>query len=160
MDGLIAYALAKKYADQVGQSILDAGFKVQVEQDRSILNQTGEQMTLYLLPKESSLSSDTYDEYVYTNKWEQVGSTDIDLSDYATQTWVNQQIGAAQEIYTGNSAPTGTQTVWIDTSQTPVVVKFKINNTWTDMVDIVEQGFLDADNMYFPLENESEVAGE
>lgn len=79
MDGLIAYALAKKYADKVGQSILDAGFKVQVEQDRSVLNRTGEQMTLYLLPKESSLSSDTYDEYVYTTKWEQVGSTDIEL---------------------------------------------------------------------------------
>jgi len=87
MDGLIAYALAKKYADKVGQSILDAGFKVQVEQDRSILNRTGEQKTLYLLPKESSLSSDTYDEYVYTTKWEQVGSTDIN---YIVSAVVNQ----------------------------------------------------------------------
>lgn len=90
MDGLIAYALAKKYADKVGQSILDAGFKVRVEQDRSILNRTGEQMILYLLPKESSLSSDTYDEYVYTNKWEQVGSTDIDLSGYQKKISINQ----------------------------------------------------------------------
>lgn len=79
MDGLIAYALAKKYADKVGQSILDAGFKVQVEQDRSILSRTGEQKILYLLPKETSLSSDTYDEYIYTNKWEQVGSTDVNI---------------------------------------------------------------------------------
>ena len=79
MDGLIAYALAKKYADQVGQSILDAGFKVRVEQDRSILNRTGEQMTLYFVPKESSLSTDTYDEYIYTTKWEFVGSTDVNI---------------------------------------------------------------------------------
>ena len=81
MDGLIAYALSKKYTHSAIQEILNVGFKVQVEQDRSILNRTGQQMTLYLIPKESSLSSDTYDEYVYTNKWEQIGSTDYILSE-------------------------------------------------------------------------------
>ena len=86
MDGLIALALAKKYADSVGQSIISAGFRVQVEQDRSILETTGEEKVLYLLPKASSnLSTDDgYDEFVYANnKWEWVGKTDVDLSQYA-----------------------------------------------------------------------------
>lgn len=86
MDGLIALALAKKYTDSVGQSIISAGFRVQVEQDRSILNRQGQEKVLYLLPKASSnLSNDDgYDEFVYANnKWEWVGKTDIDLSQYA-----------------------------------------------------------------------------
>ena len=86
MDGLIALALAKKYTDSVGQSIISAGFRVQVEQDRSILETTGEEKVLYLLPKASSnLSNDDgYDEFVYANnKWEWVGKTDVDLSQYA-----------------------------------------------------------------------------
>ena len=86
MDGLIAYALSKKYADEVGQSILDAGFKTQVEQDRSILQTVGQEKILYFIPKTTAKPSDGYDEYVYSNNaWEQVGATDVDLSSYATK---------------------------------------------------------------------------
>ena len=86
MDGLIAYALSKKYADEVGRSILDAGFKTQVEQDRSILQTTGHEKILYFIPKTTAKPSDGYDEYVYSNNaWEQVGATDVDLSFYATK---------------------------------------------------------------------------
>lgn len=150
MDGLIAYVLSKKYTDKVAQTILSAGFKVQVEQDRSILEGEGEEKVLYLIPKEDSSSGDAYDEYVYAGgTWECVGSTSIDLSDYATQEWVSQQIEAAAEVYTGNAAPSGTQTIWVDTSQNPAKVKFKIGNTWTDVVDIVTRGLPNADTMQF-----------
>ena len=89
MDGILAYVLSKKYTDSVGQQILSAGFKVQVEQNRNILNGTGQDKILYLLPKDVAKTQDGYDEYVYANnKWEHVGATDIDLSSYATQTWV------------------------------------------------------------------------
>ena len=81
MDGLIAYALSKKYADEVGRSIVDAGFKTQVEQDRSILQTTGQEKILYFIPKTTAKPSDGYDEYVYSNNaWEQIGVTDVDLS--------------------------------------------------------------------------------
>ena len=50
MDGLIAYILAKKYADKVGEEVAMQGFKVQVEQDRSILETTGEEKVFYFLP--------------------------------------------------------------------------------------------------------------
>ena len=78
MDGLIAYALAKKYADVVGQQVLSAGFKVQVEQDRSILNSTGQEKIMYFLPKTVGSTNDGYDEFIYAqNAWEWVGHTDI-----------------------------------------------------------------------------------
>ena len=81
MDGLIAYALSKKYADEVGRSILDAGFKTKVEQDRSILQTAGQEKILYFIPKVITKPSDGYDEYVYSNNaWERVGATDVDLS--------------------------------------------------------------------------------
>ena len=86
MDGLIAYALSKKYTDEVGRSILDAGFKTQVEQDRSILQTAGQEKILYFIPKTVASPSNGYDEYVYSNNaWEQVGATDVDLSSYATK---------------------------------------------------------------------------
>lgn len=92
MDGLIAYALAKKYADSVGEKVSREGFHVQVEQDRSILNSTGQEKIFYFLPKTSDNPTDGYDEYVYTNNaWEQVGSTDIDLSAYYTKTEIDNK---------------------------------------------------------------------
>ena len=79
MDGLIAYALSKKYTDEVGRSILDAGFKTQVEQDRSILQTTGQEKILYFIPKTNVEPSDGYDEYIYSNNaWEQIGVTNVD----------------------------------------------------------------------------------
>ena len=80
MDGLIALTLAKKYTDKVGQDIISAGFKVQVEDNRSILNRQGEEKVLYLLPKEYGSDQDGYDEFVYANSnWEWVGKTDVSL---------------------------------------------------------------------------------
>lgn len=55
---------------------------------------------LYLVPSSDPQSQNIKDEYItyrtgsagnYTYSWEQVGSTAIDLSGYATQTWANQQ---------------------------------------------------------------------
>lgn len=138
MDGLIAYVLAKSYMDKVGQSILSAGFKVQVETDRSILETAGQEKILYLIPKLDSSSSDGYDEYIYTNNtWEYIGFADVDLSEYATKSYVTDEIEDAQEVYSGNVAPTGAESIWIDTSQTPSQVKFKINNTWTNVVTLL-----------------------
>lgn len=60
------------------------GFKIQVEQDRSILDKQGEEKVFYFLPKSTAKPSDGYDEFVYTNNtWEWIGKTDVDLSNYA-----------------------------------------------------------------------------
>lgn len=43
--------------------------------------------TIYLVPKSTSATNNSYDEYIYTNNaWEKIGSTDVDLSDYWNNT--------------------------------------------------------------------------
>ena len=53
---------------------------------------TGEDNKIYLVPKEGS-TGDVYNEYIWVNDaWELIGSTQVDLTGYATQDWVNNQI--------------------------------------------------------------------
>lgn len=102
MDGLIAYALAKKYTDKTAQQIINAGFTVQVEQDRSILTTTGQEKILYLIPKISSDQTDGYDEYVYANNhWEWIGHTDVDLSNYALKSEIPDVSGKYEKPIAG-----------------------------------------------------------
>lgn len=49
------------------------------------LPEAGENQVLYLVPKVQK-EKDIYDEYIYVdNNWEHIGTTEIDLSDYATK---------------------------------------------------------------------------
>ena len=76
-------AIAIGYTNKQVEEAKKEGFKVQVEQDRSILDRQGKEKVFYFLPKSTVKSSDGYDEFVYANnKWEQVGVTDVDLSTY------------------------------------------------------------------------------
>lgn len=53
---------------------------------------TGESNIIYFVAKTGS-TNDVYDEYVWiSNAWEHIGSTDVDLTGYATESWVNTQI--------------------------------------------------------------------
>lgn len=57
---------------------------------------TGDSNVIYLVPNSSSAENNYYDEYIYTNnKWEKIGDTNIDLSDYPTKTEVSQMIQSA-----------------------------------------------------------------
>lgn len=77
----IALGYTKKQVEQAKRE----GFRVQVEQDRNILETTGEEKIFYFLPKNPQKPKDGYDEFVYANNnWEQVGVTDVDLSSYGT----------------------------------------------------------------------------
>ena len=102
MDGLIAYALAKKYINNaIGEISLD-GFDIQIEQDRSILNSEGQEKIIYFVPKTTAATQDGYDEYVYiNNSWEKVGSTDIDMSAYALKSEIPDVSGKYEKPITG-----------------------------------------------------------
>lgn len=53
---------------------------------------TGQDNIIYLVPKEGS-ENDVHNEYIYiNNNWELIGSTQINLTGYATEDWVNVQI--------------------------------------------------------------------
>ena len=54
---------------------------------------TGESDKLYLVSKDDSNTTDTFDEYIWvTDKYEKVGNTSIDLSNYVTTTTLNTEL--------------------------------------------------------------------
>ena len=69
-----------------------AGMKYKVVQT---LPQTGEEGTIYLVPKQSSKQKNVYDEFMWIdNDWEKIGDTEIDLSGYQTLIDVNNMLNA------------------------------------------------------------------
>ncbi len=56
--------------------------------------------TIYLVPSTTPGEENIYDEYIYVNgNWEHIGSTSVDLSDYVTKTYFNQNVGDATKNY-------------------------------------------------------------
>lgn len=61
----------------------------------TVLPATGESNVIYLLPRQITETGNIYDEYIYiSNAYEKIGSTDVDLTGYATETWVSAQISS------------------------------------------------------------------
>ena len=57
------------------------------------LPQTGDSKYIYLVPSSNPKTQNVKDEYIWVNNaWEQIGSTQVDLTGYATESWVNTQI--------------------------------------------------------------------
>lgn len=57
------------------------------------LPQVGDSKYIYLVPSDNPKTQNIKDEYIWANNnWEQIGSTEIDLTGYATESWVNTQI--------------------------------------------------------------------
>lgn len=78
-------------------------------------------MIIYLVATSSPGSQNNYDEYILVNsQFEKIGSTSIDLSGYATQTWVNEQISTAVSGY-------ATQT-WVTSQLANYVQKSTLDN--------------------------------
>lgn len=55
---------------------------------------TPDKNTIYLVPKTTGETDNIYLEYMYIdNKWEIIGDTKVDLTDYATKNYVGEEIG-------------------------------------------------------------------
>lgn len=84
--------IVKSYVDNAISGI--TGFDFQIV---SSLPSTGVKGTIYLVAH-SHGTGDIYDEYIWiTNKFEKIGSTDIDLSNYATKTYVDEAIEPVED---------------------------------------------------------------
>ena len=57
----ITLAIALSQIQKAKKELSKEDFKVQVEQDRSILNRAGQEKMLYFLPAEDTESSNAYD---------------------------------------------------------------------------------------------------
>ena len=91
-------------------------FDVQVVQ--ALPTENIENHTIYFVPKQGT-TNDVYDEYLYVNNaWELIGNTQIDLTGYATQSYVNNALAAAETLPTPGANGTALVSVngeWIKT---------------------------------------------
>ena len=98
---------------------------------------TGETNKIYLVPKTPGQSQDGYNEYIYVNSsWERIGSTDIDLSQYATIDYVTSSIstavtGLASEEYVTNTISTATADMATNASVTAKLTGYVTNESLT-----------------------------
>lgn len=61
------------------------------------LPSVGEANIIYLVPAEQPSESDLFEEWVWTDRWERIGSAKIDLSNYATKGYVDTKISSTEE---------------------------------------------------------------
>lgn len=90
---------------------------------------------LYLVPSASSKTQNVKDEYITIQSgssydWEQIGSTAIDLTDYATKAWVEAK-GYALDSDLADVAKSGDYEDLINTPTIPVLVQSDWNETDT-----------------------------
>lgn len=105
-------ANTKQYADskvstetkraQAAEKALDdkiktiSGLKIEVV---SVLPAKGDSTIIYLLPKPDGETPDIYDEYIYVNnKWEKIGSTEIDLANYYNKEEIDSFLDEKAEV--------------------------------------------------------------
>lgn len=92
VDNLTNYYLKSETYNQTEVNNLIGQIKTISIEVVNTLPTTGEDNKIYLVPKEGS-TGDVYNEYIWVNNtWELIGSTQVDLTGYATQDWVNNQI--------------------------------------------------------------------
>ena len=66
-----------------GPKVSVSGLTPTPDEDGSTLS--GEKGKIYLIPNEGTENQNVYDEFVWTNNtWEKIGTTEVDLSDYVT----------------------------------------------------------------------------
>lgn len=81
-------AATEEYVKQLISTIQTASFEVVDSLPESDIKSNA----IYLVPSNISGLNNIYDEYIYVNdKWELIGNTSIDLSQYATKEYVNDK---------------------------------------------------------------------
>ena len=80
------YLKSETYTQTEINNLINAISTMTLEVVQSLPTTNISTTTIYLVPKITSETNDSYDEYVYvSNNWEHIGSTDIDLSGYQTK---------------------------------------------------------------------------
>ena len=94
VDNLANYYLkTETYSKEEVVSMISAVSTMSVEVVTS-LPSIGSATTIYLISN-GGTGSNSYDEYLYiNNKWEKIGTTDIDLSDYVTESEMNTALSS------------------------------------------------------------------
>lgn len=127
----------------------------------------GESNIIYLVPNSKTATENIYDEYVYIdNKWELIGSTQVDLSDYYTieeiNTLLNDYVTSnnLQEIlrdYATINDLNNKQDILSKTDKDDLVKESLINNgnTLTDEEQLKIESWLGLADTYLTMTNET-----
>ena len=112
VDNLINYYLKSEiYTQTEVNSLIGAISTMNLQVVQTLPTQDISTTTIYLVPKTTVETNDAYDEYIYvSNNWEHIGSTEVDLTGYATETWVNTQISGkldTSKVKNANSTTAG-----------------------------------------------------
>lgn len=84
----------KAYVEEVVRGIETGALKRAVVEE--LPTEKIDENTIYMMPKTGSLN-DAYNEYLYIeNAWEHIGSTDVDLTGYATEQYVDNGLANKQ----------------------------------------------------------------
>lgn len=108
VSGAITSALGNYYNKGETDSAIAAAVSAASHLKREIVETLPEadqdENTIYMLAKDSPEGQDVYTEYMWINgKWEIVGDTTVDLSNYVTTTAMNQAIATALQNYVQTS---------------------------------------------------------
>ena len=80
------YKKTETYTQAEVNSLIGAISTMDIRVVETLPTQDISTTTIYLLPKQTTETQNVYDEYIYvSNSWEQIGSTDVDLSGYQTK---------------------------------------------------------------------------
>ena len=148
-------------SSKIASELANAGFQVEIVTE---LPSVGDPHTIYFILKSDSSTGDVYDEWMYIDgNWELVGNTQIDLSDYATINYVDEQIetliGNANSEIDGKETEDFTfvqtlpaegeedQLVVIKGDNTDSLYKY-VSGEWVEQTP-------DANKLYFDVENEA-----
>ena len=124
----ITDAYTKGEADgKIAAAVAAAGHltKVVLEAEEELPEPTEAQdNAVYLKPVDSGAGNQYYEEFIVINdKWEKIGDTAVDLSNYATQSWVTEQITPVSTKANANETAINTLNA---NSETPGSVDYKV----------------------------------
>ena len=69
----------------IEDNVISATFDIDIVSVVDALPSVGEANRIYLVPAEKPAENDLFEEWMWTDKWERIGSAKIDLSNYATK---------------------------------------------------------------------------
>ena len=92
--------------------------------------------TIYLVPRQDSEGSNVYEEYIYVDKkWELIGTTDIDLSDYYTISEVDALLDEKQDVLAAGTGINIENNI-ISVDDTEIATKEDIDTLTNDINDL------------------------
>lgn len=144
------YKKSETYTQTEINNLISAISTMSLEVVQTLPTQDISTTTIYLVPKQTAGTNDAYDEYIYvSNNWEHIGSTDIDLTNYVTNTdYATSSVGGVVKVSAGDyglnmdsgvlKGVVKTVSQYNDMSSKGVVCKGTLENVLTDRIGDID----------------------